>query len=122
MALDDFTPEIDLTTGDVPLTDGELTSAPSVALGLVVWVLRTERGSCLVAPDIGVPWRSVRKNTDSAPAALREAILASLRWIEEGGYLSNLSVRVERTATNGLRYEVRFEAEGRSEIVPGQVP
>ena len=122
MALDDFTPEIDLTTGDLPLADGELAPAASVALGLVVWVLRTERGSCLVAPDLGVPWRTIRKATDTAPAATRDAILAALRWIEEAGYLTKLSVRVERTATNALRYEVRFEAEGRSENVPGQVP
>lgn len=122
MALDDLTPEIDLATGDLPLTDGELTNASSVALGLVVWTLRTERGTCLVAPDLGVPWRSLRKNTDSAPAAMREAILAALRWIEEAGHLTKLSVRVERTASNALRYEVRFEAEGRSESVPGLVP
>lgn len=117
----DFTPAIDLAIGDLSLDDGELAAAPSEAMGLVVWTLRTEKGTCLVSPDLGVPWKSLRKNTDGAPNTLRQALLAALRWIEEGGYLTDLSVRTERTATNAIRYEIRFTAEGRAERVAGEV-
>lgn len=116
-----FTPAIDPATRDLGLDDGELANAPSEAMGLVVWVLGTEQGSCLADPTIGVPWKRFRTNTPGAPAALREAILAALRWIEEAGLLSGLAVTVSTTATNRLRYVVSFTAEGRTQSVPGEV-
>lgn len=116
-----FTPAIDPTTRDLALDDGELANAPSEAMGLVVWTLGTEQGSCLAAPDLGVPWKRFRTNTAGAAAALRDAILAALRWIEEAGLLARLAVTVSTTATNRLRYVVSFEAEGRTQTVPGEV-
>lgn len=117
-----FTPSIDPEVRDLALEDGAIAAAASEAMGLVVWTLGTEKGSCLVAPDLGVPWKSLRKNVSGAAATAREAILAALRWIEEAGHLTELAVTVSTPATNRLRYTVSFKAEGRAQSVSGEVP
>ena len=54
--MDTLTPAIDPETGDLLLDDGSLAWAPSAAIGLIVWVLRTPLGKCLADPALGVDW------------------------------------------------------------------
>lgn len=117
----DFTFDIDPATGDFLLDDGHPKAAASVAVGLVVWTLRTPRGSCPAAPELGVDWSSAKTDREGAPVTLRRALERALGWIAEAGYLSGLAVTVERVSAGRLRYEVAFDAEGRSQRLRGVV-
>lgn len=104
-----FTPAIDPASGDLSLDDGDLAAAESVAIGLVVWTLRTPLGSCPVAPDLGVRWSVAQTDVAGAPMALQKELARALLWIVEGGWVKNLDVTVTRTAAGRLAYVIAFD-------------
>lgn len=106
---DAFTPNIDPATGDATLDDGELEAAPSAALGLALWTLRTPYGACPVCPELGVRWSVAQTNTGGAANALKRELERALRWIEEAGFLANLAVSVTTPAPRRIQYEVAFD-------------
>ncbi|MDO9016548.1 MAG: hypothetical protein Q8S73_26575 [Deltaproteobacteria bacterium] len=117
--MDTLTPAIDPGTGDLSLDDGALAWAPSAAIGLVVFVLRTPLGKCLADPEIGVDWRVASTDTADAPQALRREIERALRWVTEGGWITGLAVTVERAAPGRLSYTVAFHDGTRARTVRG---
>ncbi len=117
----DFTFDIDPATGDFLLDDGHPKAAASVALGLVVWTLRTPVGTCLAAPTRGVDWSAAKVDRPGATVTLRRELERALGWIAEAGYLSGLAVTVDSPARGRLRYEIAFDAEGQSQRVRGTV-
>lgn len=117
-----FTPMLDPSTGDLVLDDGMVVGADSVALGHVLWTLRTPRGACLVAPTFGVDWSLARLDVPGADVALRRELERALRWIVDAGSMTDLAVRVTREGRGRLRWEVSFtpaEAPGTTTEVRG---
>lgn len=117
----DFTFDIDPATGDFNLDDGHPKAASSVALGLVVWTLRTPLGTCLVAPDVGVDWSSAKVDRPGATVTLKRELERALAWIVEAGHMTGLEVTVDSPSRGRLRYEIAFDAEGQTQRVRGVV-
>jgi len=117
----DFTFDIDPATGDFLLDDGHPKAAASVALGLVVWTLRTPLGTCPSAPDLGVDWASARVDRPGATVTLKRELERALGWIVEGGHMTGLEVTVDSPARGRLQYEIAFDAEGQTQRVRGVV-
>ncbi len=114
----DFVLMLDPNTGDLALEDGLPVGAPTVALGLVVFTLRTQLGQCPVAPDLGVDWNVARTAAQGVELALAREIERALRWVEEGRWLTKLEATVT-TAGNRLAWAVSFEADGRGVTLRG---
>lgn len=106
--MDTLTPAIDPQTGALSLGDGALAWAPSAAIGLVVWTLRTPLGACLADPALGVDWTSARTDTADAPQTLRREIERALRWLVDAGFLTELVVDCQRQPPRGLVYAITF--------------
>ena len=106
---DAFTPFVDPSAGDLALDDGHLAPAASAAVGLVVWTLRTEYGTCPAAPEVGVRWKAARVEREGATVTLQKELLRALQWIADLGYLTNLAVAVTSPAPRRLHYEIAFD-------------
>lgn len=118
----DLTFDLDPSTGDLGLDDGQLAVAPSVAVGLVVWTLRTPYGQCPSSPELGVRWELAKVNTSGATVALQKELLRALQWIVDLQFLANLVVTVTSPARGRLRYEIAFDPpEGGRTTIRGTV-
>ena len=117
--MDTLTPAIDPETGDLLLDDGSLAWAPSAAIGLIVWVLRTPLGKCLADPALGVDWTKASTDTADAPQALQRELERALRWIGEGGWARDLAVTVERGAPGRIAYTIAFHDGTRPRRIRG---
>lgn len=117
--MDPLTPHIDPADGSLALDDGDLAWADSAAIGCVVFTLRTQRGTCLVDPALGTDWRVATTDTLGAPQALREELKRALRWVAEAGFLTDLTVTVDRMSPRGISWVVAFQAQGRPRRVSG---
>ncbi len=104
----DYTPAIDARSGVLVVEDGQLVGASSVAMGLLVWTLRTTLGRCPVAPDLGVDWSKAQVNTTGAGVALQKELERAVQWIVDGGWMRNVTVTVTAIDTR-LTYEIAFE-------------
>jgi hypothetical protein len=109
---------IDPNTGDLALDDGLPVAAPSAAIGLAVFTLRTPLGECPVDPTLGVNWKLARTATVGVELALARELERALRWVEEGGYLAKLKATAA-AAGNRLAWAVSFEAEGSAVTLRG---
>ncbi len=114
----DFVLLVDPNTGELSLDDGLPVAAPSAAIGLVVFTLRTPLGRCPVARDLGVNWELARTAAQGVELALARELERALRWVEEGGWLTALKATVT-AAGNRLQWTVRFDADGRSVTLRG---
>lgn len=118
----DVTWNLDPQTGGLTLDDGQLAAAPSVAVGLVVWTLRTPYGHCPVCPDVGVRWDVAKTEREGAPRALEKELVRALQWIVDLQLLRNLTVTVTSPARGRLRYEIAFDPpEGGRTTIRGTV-
>jgi len=114
----DFVLFVDPNTGDLALDDGLPVGAPSAAVGLAVFTLRTPLGECPVDPTLGVNWKLARTAAAGVELALARELERALRWVEEGGYLTKLKAAVT-AAGNRLAWAVSFEADGRGVTLRG---
>lgn len=105
----DFTPAIDPATGDLSIDDGSPAAAPSVAIGLIVFTLRTPLGSCPAAPWLGVDWSVAQVDVPGATVTLQNELTRALGWVVDGGWMRNLTVAVTRTGRGRLAYEIAFD-------------
>lgn len=74
---------------------GSFTESDSPAREVVLMTLRTQKGLCLVDPDLGVDWRALRKVTTNLAATARDAITASLTRYVRTGVIADLAVETE---------------------------
>lgn len=107
-----FTFDIDPARGDPVVDDGHLAAAPSAAVGLVVWTLRTPLGQCPAEPDLGVDWSVAKTDREGATVSLQKELTRALQWIVEAGFMSALEVTVTRPAPGRIQYVIAFTAEG----------
>lgn len=99
----------DPTTGELAFDGNRWSASPSPQAEVVLFVLRTQRGMCLVDPDLGVDWRRIDKLAAGAASTARDAIVASLRFLTSAGAVENLTVQAEVDASRGLlKYDVAF--------------
>ena len=63
---------------------------------MVLLILRTQRGRCLVDPDMGVDWAKVDKLRTDASATANAIITAALAPLVSDGKISELAVRAGR--------------------------
>ena len=110
-----YTMAYDPATGEVRFDTetGMWVTPRSPALECVLLVLRSQLGSASAQPTLGVDWNAIRKASNSAPAAARDAISAGLRRLVEQGTISRLSVSAELGVPlvgqpSTLLYEVTF--------------
>jgi hypothetical protein len=95
-------------TGDVRVEAGQRVVSPTPLLEVVALVLGTDRRSCVTNPDLGPDYTLVQKALPSAAATWRAAVLECLRFLVEGGWITELAVTVSQVADR-LAYEVSFK-------------
>ena len=83
--------------------------ATSPAAEMVLLILRTQRGRCLVDPDMGVDWAKVDKLRTDASATANAIITAALAPLVSDGKISELSVRADVYPVRGMiAFDVSF--------------
>lgn len=88
---------------------GTWARAASPALEMVLILLRTQLGQCLVEPGLGVDWTRVDKLRTSAPADAETVIRAGLAALVRDGTIANLAVTAKVSAARGvLTFTVDF--------------
>lgn len=99
------------TTGEVAFNEatGQWPGASSPALESVLFALRTQLGSALCAPGIGVDWAKLDKVTPNAEALAEQLITAGLRRYVTSGAIADLKVTARIDAANRLLYAVVFK-------------
>lgn len=97
-------PYIDPRTGDYQLVSGSLRNDDTLA-STVVLLLRTERGSCPVAPDHGSRLHTLRKATPDAGRLAREYVVEAIAPVKQ--WLRDLQVTADVVSERtGARLEV----------------
>lgn len=83
--------------------------AASPAAEMVLLILRTQRGRCLVDPDMGVDWAKVDKLRTDASATANAIIAAVLAPLVSDGKISELAVRADVYPARGMiAFDVSF--------------
>lgn len=83
--------------------------APSPVTEIVVFILRTRLGECLVRPDLGVDWSRVQKLRTDAKATAEAAVLAALAPLTRDGSIQDPRVTARVYPSRGyLDFEVSF--------------
>ena len=83
--------------------------ASSPAAEMVLLILRTQRGRCLVDPDMGVDWAKVDKLRTDASATANAIIAAVLAPLVSDGKISELAVRADVYPARGMiAFDVSF--------------
>lgn len=102
---------------------GSFIESDSPAREMVLLCLRTQKGACLVDPDLGVDWRALRKVTTNLPATAKDYLTAALSRYVRAGVIAGLAVATEyNAAVKGLVFTVTFTDPrlGRTLAIPGR--
>ena len=91
-------------TGDVLFDDrrGTWKLAASPATEMVLIILRTTLGKCLVRPTLGVDWSRVNKLRTDAPATAQAAVNAALAPLVRDGFIRDPQVTARVFSSRGL--------------------
>ncbi len=98
-------------TGEVLFDDRRATwrVAPSPATEVVLIILRTPRGSCLVDPTRGVDYSRINKLRTDAPATARAAVTEALQSVVTAGLIRDVRVEARVFASSSrLELDVSF--------------
>jgi len=88
---------------------GTWQNAQSPAAEMVLLILRTPKGRCLVRPEMGVDWRRVNKLRTDAGNTARAAVLDALGPLVQTGYIADPRASVRVYPTRGyLELDVSF--------------
>lgn len=78
-------------------------------LEVVLAVLRTPKGRCLVDPDLGVDWSRVQNLTANAGSVAKAVIESALQRYVSAGLIANLQVATQADPEYGrLVYGLEF--------------
>jgi len=111
-------------TGEVLFDDrrGTWRDAQSPATEMVVIILRTPLGKCLVRPTLGVDWSRVNKLRTDAPATAQAAVNAALAPLVRDGFIRDQQVTARVFSSRGLLeldvsfIDVRLRAQTRTTL------
>ena len=96
-------------TGAVLMTGNQWRASTSPMVEVVAMALRTQRGACLVDPELGVDWSAIRKLGAGAVATAKAAITKALARHVRAGEITNVLVECEADVARGLLvYSVKF--------------
>jgi len=90
------------STGEVTMTGNTWTASRAPMAEIIAMALRTQLGSCLVLPTLGIDWASIAKLGTGAATTARTTILAGLGRYVRSGQITDLTVD---TVTTGDRLE-----------------
>jgi len=84
------------------MTGNTWTASRAPMAEIIAMALRTQLGSCLVLPTLGIDWASIAKLGTGAATTARTTILAGLGRYVRSGQITDLTVD---TVTTGDRLE-----------------
>lgn len=101
-----FSPALDPLTGDWLAGTDRPGSAP--AAQIVLWTLRTQRGSFAADETFGVDYRVAQRRSSSTQADWKAEVERALARHVRRGVISKLAVTVDPPAKGRLLYDVAF--------------
>jgi hypothetical protein len=96
------------STGEVLMTGNNWRRSTAPMAEVIAMALRTQLGSCLVLPTLGIDWARIVKLGTGAATTARATILAGLGQYVRSGQITGLSVDVTVTSGDRLEYAVAY--------------
>lgn len=96
------------STGEVTMTGNTWTPSRAPMAEIIAMALRTQLGSCLVLPTLGIDWARIAKLGTGAATTARATILAGLGQYVRSGQITGLDVTVTVTSGDRLEYAVAY--------------
>lgn len=87
---------------------GELAESTAPAMAQVLVILRTQKGSCPLDPELGVDWRKLDKAAPNAPAVLRTLILEALAPLVADGTIRDPAVSASTPRRGRIDFTLTF--------------
>jgi len=96
------------STGEVTVTGNSWTASRAPMAEIIAMALRTQLGSCLVLPTLGIDWARLAKLGTGAATTARATIIAGLGQYARSGQITGLAVDVAVTAGDRLEYTIAY--------------
>ena len=98
----------DPVTGDVRMSGPTWARSPSPMLEVILYVIKTPKGSKPTDPSFGVDYNLLQRNLPNLGVTWVAEVKRALKFYTDNRYITELSVLVD-TSSHGLKFEVSFK-------------